>query len=116
MGHSRLGRGSCVPIVRFDPKSDLLSRAREITRMADIGPMCTFVDEARAEAQTGDRCHPSRNDVAGASGHRAGAASSGRAQVGGLVAADMADYSRLMGLDEVGTARTLREHATSPMH
>src|SRR5262249_48013748 len=27
-----------------------------------------------------------------------------------IVAADVADYSRLMGLDEVGTARTLREH------
>jgi class 3 adenylate cyclase len=26
------------------------------------------------------------------------------------VAADVASYSRLMGLDEVGTARTLREH------
>jgi class 3 adenylate cyclase len=27
-----------------------------------------------------------------------------------IVAADVACYSRLMGLDEVGTARTLREH------
>src|ERR1700750_2451517 len=27
-----------------------------------------------------------------------------------IVAADLAGYSRLMGLDEVGTARTLREH------
>src|SRR3954464_13911295 len=27
-----------------------------------------------------------------------------------IVAADVAGYSRLMGLDEVGTARTLREH------
>jgi class 3 adenylate cyclase len=27
-----------------------------------------------------------------------------------IVAADAAGYSRLMGLDEVGTARTLREH------
>ncbi|MCP2132841.1 adenylate/guanylate cyclase domain-containing protein [Bradyrhizobium ottawaense] len=27
-----------------------------------------------------------------------------------IVAADVADYSRLMGLDEVGTARALREH------
>ena len=27
-----------------------------------------------------------------------------------IVAADVAAYSRLMGLDEVGTARTLREH------
>ena len=27
-----------------------------------------------------------------------------------VVAADVAGYSRLMGLDEVGTARTLREH------
>jgi class 3 adenylate cyclase len=27
-----------------------------------------------------------------------------------IVAADIAGYSRLMGLDEVGTARTLREH------
>ena len=26
-----------------------------------------------------------------------------------IVAADVAGYSRLMGLDEVGTARTLRE-------
>jgi len=26
------------------------------------------------------------------------------------IAADVAGYSRLMGLDEVGTARTLREH------
>ena len=29
-----------------------------------------------------------------------------------IVAADVAGYSRLMGLDEVGTARTLREHLT----
>src|SRR6185436_12268754 len=27
-----------------------------------------------------------------------------------IVAADVAGYSRLMGLDEVGTVRTLREH------
>jgi class 3 adenylate cyclase len=27
-----------------------------------------------------------------------------------IVAADVAGYSRLMGLDEAGTARTLREH------
>jgi hypothetical protein len=27
-----------------------------------------------------------------------------------IVAADVAGYSRLMGVDEVGTARTLREH------
>src|SRR5437899_12201555 len=27
-----------------------------------------------------------------------------------IVAADVAGYSRVMGLDEVGTARTLREH------
>jgi class 3 adenylate cyclase len=27
-----------------------------------------------------------------------------------IVAADVAGYSRLMGFDEVGTARTLREH------
>src|ERR1700744_1957600 len=27
-----------------------------------------------------------------------------------IVAADVAGYSRLMGLDEIGTARTLREH------
>ena len=27
-----------------------------------------------------------------------------------ILAADVAGYSRLMGLDEVGTARTLREH------
>src|SRR5258705_1982327 len=27
-----------------------------------------------------------------------------------IVAADVAGYSRLMGLDEVGTARVLREH------
>src|SRR6516165_1164440 len=30
-----------------------------------------------------------------------------------IVAADVAGYSRLMGLDEVGTARTLREHLTA---
>src|SRR4051794_41434447 len=37
-----------------------------------------------------------------------------RARVGrrlaAILAADVAGYSRLMGLDEVGTARTLREH------
>ena len=27
-----------------------------------------------------------------------------------IIAADVAGYSRLMGLDEIGTARTLREH------
>jgi class 3 adenylate cyclase len=34
-----------------------------------------------------------------------------------IVAADVAGYSRLMGLDEVGTARTLREHraVTDPL-
>jgi hypothetical protein len=39
------------------------------------------------------------------------AAKQGRTQVVGDSAADVAGYSRLMGLDEVGTARTLREHA-----
>src|SRR3954453_7513583 len=29
-----------------------------------------------------------------------------------IVAADVAGYSRLMGLDEIGTARALREHRT----
>ena len=29
-----------------------------------------------------------------------------------ILAADVAGYSRLMGIDEVGTARTLREHLT----
>jgi class 3 adenylate cyclase len=39
-------------------------------------------------------------------------AQSGRVgrRLAAIVAADMAGYSRLMGLDEVGTARTLREH------
>src|SRR5271163_4923402 len=34
-----------------------------------------------------------------------------------IVAADVAGYSRLMGIDEVGTARTLREHraVTDPL-
>src|SRR3954464_1098840 len=32
------------------------------------------------------------------------------AQLAAIVAADVAGYSRLMGLDEVGTARALREH------
>src|ERR1700752_1547686 len=34
-----------------------------------------------------------------------------------IVAADVVGYSRLMGLDEVGTARTLREHCavTDPL-
>ena len=31
-----------------------------------------------------------------------------------IVAADVAGYSRLMGLDEVGTARALREHREVP--
>lgn len=30
-----------------------------------------------------------------------------------IVAADVAGYSRLMGLDEVGTSRILREHRTA---
>jgi class 3 adenylate cyclase len=47
--------------------------------------------------------------VAGASGHGARSASSGRTQVGGYSCCRRG-YSRLMGLDEVGTARTLREH------
>jgi len=34
----------------------------------------------------------------------------GRRLAAAIVAADVAGYSRLMGLDEVGTARTLREH------
>lgn len=38
-----------------------------------------------------------------------GAARVGR-RLAAIVAADVAGYSRLMGLDEVGTARTLREH------
>jgi TolB-like protein/class 3 adenylate cyclase len=33
-----------------------------------------------------------------------------RRRLAAIVAADVAGYSRLMGLDEVGTARTLREH------
>jgi hypothetical protein len=44
--------------------------------------MGTFVDEANAKAQTGSRRRPSKDDVAGTSGHGARAASSGRAQVG----------------------------------
>ena len=32
-----------------------------------------------------------------------------------IVAADVAGYSRLMGLDEVGTARKLRSSALGPM-
>ena len=53
-------------------------------RSSSLGrPMGSFVDEALPKAQTGGRCHPSRNDVAGASGHGARAASSGRTQVGG---------------------------------
>src|SRR5829696_6935113 len=42
--------------------------------------------------------------------HGTGTASTGRTQASAIVAADVAGYSRLMGLDEVGTARTLREH------
>ena len=42
--------------------------------------MVPFVDEADAEAQTGGRRHFS-DDVAGASGHGARPASSGRTQV-----------------------------------
>src|SRR6201993_284481 len=34
----------------------------------------------------------------------------GGRRLAAIVAADVAGYSRLMGLDEVGTARTLREH------
>ena len=33
-----------------------------------------------------------------------------RAATSSVLAADVTSYSRLMGLDEVGTARTLREH------
>ena len=30
-----------------------------------------------------------------------------------ILAADMVDYGRLMGLDEVGTAQALREHRSA---
>src|ERR1700730_13319944 len=33
-------------------------------------------------------------------------------RLAGVLAADIAGYSRLMGVDEVGTARALREHRT----
>ena len=32
-----------------------------------------------------------------------------------ILAADMAGYSRLMGLDEAGTAQALREHEPPPI-
>src|ERR1700751_4181637 len=56
--------------------------------------MVPFVDEARSQAQTMKQKQPPRV------GRRLAA----------IVAGDVAGYSRLMGLDEVGTARTLREH------
>jgi class 3 adenylate cyclase len=69
------------------------------------------VDEAPARS-------PDWRQAASAQGRVAGAGSTMEQQpparvgrrLAAIVAADVAGYSRLMGLDEVGTARTLREH------
>ena len=72
--------------------------------------MGTFVDEASAKAQTGGRRHRARTVSLGhLSMEQEQPGRVGR-RLAAIVAADVAGYSRLMGLDEVGTARTLREH------
>jgi adenylate cyclase len=73
--------------------------------------MVPFVDEARPQAQTGDRRQLGRDDVVWGSlaMEQEQPVRVGR-RLAAIVAADVAGYSRLMGLDEVGTARTLREH------
>jgi adenylate cyclase len=76
-------------------------------------PKATFVDEARPKAQTSGRRHPGedrgqcRSDSLAMEQEQPGRV--GR-RLAAIVAADVVGYSRLMGLDEVGTARTLREH------
>ena len=73
--------------------------------------MVPFVDEGRPQAQTGDRRRLGRDDVVWGSlaMEQEQPVRVGR-RLAAIVAADVAGYSRLMGLDEVGTARTLREH------
>ena len=63
------------------------------------------------QAQTGVRQHLAQDDVARGSldMEQEQSIRVGR-RLAAIVAADVAGYSRLMGLDEVGTARTLREH------
>src|SRR5580704_4823802 len=73
--------------------------------------MVPFVDEALPQAQTGGRRQLGRDDVVWGSlaMEQEQSVRVGR-RLAAIVAADVAGYSRLMGLDEVGTARTLREH------
>src|SRR5580692_8826449 len=73
--------------------------------------MAPFVDEACPQAQTGDRRRLGRDAVVWGSlaMEQEQPVRVGR-RLAAIVAADVAGYSRLMGLDEVGTARTLREH------
>src|SRR5215467_6943433 len=63
------------------------------------------------QAQTGVRQHLAQDDVARGSldMEQEQSIRVGR-RLAAIVAADVVGYSRLMGLDEVGTARTLREH------
>src|ERR1700747_366983 len=72
--------------------------------------MGTFVDEAPANAQTGDRRHSHTDGVCGQAAMKQKQPARVGRRLAAIVAADVAGYSRLMGLDEVGTARTLREH------
>src|SRR6201984_415125 len=72
--------------------------------------MGTFVDEAPANAQTGDRRHSHTDGVCGQAAMKQKQPARVGRRLAAIVAADVAGYSRLMGLDEVGTARTLLEH------
>jgi class 3 adenylate cyclase len=72
--------------------------------------MASFVDEALPKAQTSAAVIRAELMTLGRlSMEQEQPVRVGR-KLAAIVAADVAGYSRLMGLDEVGTARTLREH------
>src|SRR5450631_2612101 len=70
-----------------------------------------FVDDAPPQAQTVVRQHFGQDDVAlGSLAMEQQQPGRVERRLAAIVAVDVAGYSRLMGIDEVGTARTLREH------
>ena len=75
-----------------DQRAHLLTRRTPKLRLAAVGIRARTVSPGRSLAMEQEQ--PVRV------GRRLAA----------IVAADVAGYSRLMGLDEVGTAHTLREH------
>ena len=95
--------GSAAPFLR----GFKIAFARSSTSVALEDQLVPFVDEGGAKAQTGGRQRFGHDDVAQGSlaMEQEKPVRVGR-RLAAIVAADVAGYSRLMGLDEVGTAWT----------